>query len=143
MEHLRPGRGLRVPPRGRVLQELLLAGPGVPGFDVVVVAVNVARGFPSVCEAMAGGYYFVALPYPEGRIDRVLALVTEVPNLEIFRSGISPFAFRGLTGNGNLTGNFLAPCLAFVVRSWRPAGGTQGVRLFFIVAARSSWPPPS
>ncbi|MCB9427631.1 MAG: O-antigen ligase family protein [Actinobacteria bacterium] len=84
-----------------------------------------------------GGYYFVALPYPEGRIDRVLALVTEVPNLEIFRSGISPFAFRGLTGNGNLTGNFLAPCLAFVVpfvaTRWR---GHRGVRLFFIVAAR-------
>lgn len=84
-----------------------------------------------------GGYYFVALPYPEGRIDRILALVTEVPNLEIFRSGINPFAFRGLTGNGNLTGNFLAPYLAFVApfvaTRWRRH---SGVRMFFIVIAR-------
>ena len=84
-----------------------------------------------------GGYYFVALPYPEGRIDRVLALVRDVPYLETFRSGFKPFAFRGLTGNGNLTGNFLAPYLAFVIpfsaTRWR---GNHGLRRVLSVTAR-------
>ena len=84
-----------------------------------------------------GGYYFVALPYPEGRIDRVLALVRDVPTLEIFQSGVKPFTFRGLASNGNLTGNFLAPYLAFVipfvVTRWR---GHHGVRRVLSVTAR-------
>ena len=60
-----------------------------------------------------------------------------MPNLEIFSSGIKPFVFRGLTGNGNLTGNFLAPYLAFVIpfsaARWR---GHHGVHLFLSVTAR-------
>ena len=42
------GAGYVLPAFGRVLQELLLAGPGLPGFDMVVVTDEVARRIDDV-----------------------------------------------------------------------------------------------
>lgn len=61
-----------------------------------------------------GGYYFAPLPYPDGRLERIRALIFDVPRFESIYEGLRPFQFRGLTGNGNMTGNFLAPFLVFV-----------------------------
>lgn len=55
------------------------------------------------------------LPFPDGVLARVWALLVDVPGMEALDAGFKPFIFTGLTTNGNQTGAWLTPFLAFVV----------------------------
>lgn len=57
-----------------------------------------------------------SLLFPESLVDRLLAVVRSAPEQRVY-------VFRGLTRNQNLTGNYLAPLLAFMAAlsiRWRP-----------------------
>lgn len=62
-----------------------------------------------------GSYYFTPLPFPDGLLARVWALLVDVPRMHSLYGGFKPFVFTGLTTNGNQTGAWLTPFLAFVV----------------------------
>lgn len=64
----------------------------------------------------AGPSTLIGLPYPQGVIERVEALVFEVPDLVGYQ-------FFGLTGNPNYTADYLAPFLVFAAAFLvRPVG---------------------
>lgn len=82
-------------------------GQAFPGTSWWALAPGVLTGsVTSVQDVQAPG--IAPLPYPDGQLARLWALLFEVPE------GTPQFIFNGLTGNGNLTGNFLTPLLAFI-----------------------------
>lgn len=63
---------------------------------------------PSRTDWVVDGAPALGLPYPQGVIERVSALIVEVPE-------VAGYQFLGLTGNPNYTGDYIAPFLVFAV----------------------------
>ncbi len=63
---------------------------------------------PARTDWVMGGAPVLGLPYPQGAIERLGALIVEVPQ-------VARYQFFGLTGNPNYTGDYLAPFLVFAV----------------------------
>jgi hypothetical protein len=74
------------------------------------------------------------MPYPQDRVQRLVALVRSVPEF-------APFSLVGSSSNANYTGNFVAPAVAFgcafLLRGheWDPARRPWPVRVLVALAA--------